>query len=111
MAPSRPYDGCHGAGDGPPPQRAAQGKGGSGGRATLRATVTVGYVAAPVPLLSTPSLADTMADQVDDRAVQLLLKLALTKQKSEEEREERRRQEEVAEHERAYARLGPQGCG
>ena len=52
------------------------------------------------PLLSTPSLADTMADQVDDRAVQLLLQLALTKKKSEEEREERRRQEEVAEHER-----------
>ena len=25
MAPSRPYDGCHGAGDGPPPQRAAGG--------------------------------------------------------------------------------------
>ena len=57
-------------------------------------------MAAPVPLLSTPLLADTVADQVDDRAVQLLLKLALTKEKSEEEREERRRQEEVAEHER-----------
>ena len=37
---------------------------------------------------------------MDDRAVQLLLQLALTKKKSEEEREERRRQEEVAEHER-----------
>ena len=53
-----------------------------------------------VPLLSTPSLADTMADQVDDRAVQLLLKLALSKKESDVEREERRRQEEVAEHER-----------
>ena len=42
MAPSRPYDGCHGAGDGPPPQRAAGGgaERGSGGRAALRATAT-----------------------------------------------------------------------
>ena len=62
--------------------------------------VTVGYVAAPEPLLSTPSLADTMADQVDDRAVQILLQMALKKKKREEEKEERRRQEEVAEHER-----------
>ena len=58
--------------------------------------VTVGYVAAPVPLLFTPSLADTMADQVDDRAVDIL-QFAL---KKKEEVEERRRQEEVAEHER-----------
>ena len=58
--------------------------------------VTVGYVAALVPLLSTPSLADTMADQVDDRAVDIL-QFAL---KKKEEVEERRRQEEVAEHER-----------
>ena len=55
---------------------------------------TVGYVAAPVPLLSTPSLADTMADQVDDRAVQLLLQLALKKKKREEEREEKRPEHE-----------------
>ena len=34
--------------------------------------VTVGYVAAAGPLLSMPSLADTTADQVDDRAVQIL---------------------------------------
>ena len=31
----------------------------------------------PGPLLSTPSLADTIADLVDDRAVQILLQLAL----------------------------------
>ena len=62
--------------------------------------VTVGYVAAPGPLLSTPSLADTMADPVDDRAVQFLLQMALKKKKREEEKEERRRQEEVAEHDR-----------
>ena len=42
MAPSRPYDGCHGAGDGPPPQRTAGGgaERGSGGRAAPRATAT-----------------------------------------------------------------------
>ena len=60
---------------------------------------TVGYVAAPVPVLSMPSLADTMADQVDDRAVQILLQLALERKKREEEKEERRRAEEEK-HER-----------
>ena len=54
--------------------------------------VTVGYVAAPGPLLSTPSFADSMADSVDDRAVQILLQLAL--KKKEEDEEERRRAEE-----------------
>ena len=66
--------------------------------------VTVGNVAAPGPLLSTPSLADTAADTVDDRAVQILLQPALKKkereEEKEEEKEERKRQEEVAEHER-----------
>ena len=56
--------------------------------------VTGGYVAAPGPLLSTPSFADSMADSVDDRAVQILLQLALKKKKEEEDEEERRRAEE-----------------
>ena len=65
--------------------------------------VTVGYVAAPGPLLSTPSFADSMADSVDDRAVQILLQLAL-KKKEEEDEEERRRAEEEK-HERRMQRL------
>ena len=42
MAPSRPYDGCHGAGDGPPPQRAAGGgaERGSGAREACPPTGT-----------------------------------------------------------------------
>ena len=56
--------------------------------------VTVGFVAAPGPLLSTPSFADSMADSVDDRAVPILLQLALKKKKEEEDEEERRRVEE-----------------
>ena len=52
--------------------------------------VTVGYVAAPGPLLCTPLLADTAADTVDARTVKYLLHAAL-KEKKEEEKEERRK--------------------
>ena len=53
--------------------------------------VTVGYVAAPVPLLSTPSLADTAAEAVDARTVKFLLQQSLARKKKEEEEEERRK--------------------
>ena len=39
--------------------------------------VTVGYVAAPVPFLSSPVLADTAAEAVDARTVKFLLSDAL----------------------------------
>ena len=41
--------------------------------------VTVGYVAAPGPLLSAPVLADTLADAVDQNTVTYLLQAALVK--------------------------------
>ena len=47
--------------------------------------VTVGYVAAPGPLLSTPSLADTAAEAVDARTVKFLLQQSLARKKKEEE--------------------------
>ena len=49
--------------------------------------VTVGYVAAPGPLLSTPMLADTAAETVDARTVKYLLKAELKKKQKEEEQE------------------------
>ena len=52
--------------------------------------VTVGYVAAPRPLLSTPLLADTAAEIVDARMAKFLLQAAL---KTKEEEEEERKQE------------------
>ena len=55
--------------------------------------VTVGYVAASVPLLSTPALADTVAEVVDTHAVNFLLKQALKERKQEEERRMRRQKE------------------
>ena len=51
-------------------------------------TVTVGYVAAPGPLLCTPMLADTAAEAVDARTVQYLLKAALVLKEKEERKEE-----------------------
>ena len=56
--------------------------------------VTVGYVAAPGPLLSTPLLADTAAEAVDARTVKYLLHAALN-EKKEEEKEERRKAKEA----------------
>ena len=56
--------------------------------------VTVGYVAAPEPLLCTPLLADTAADTVDARTVKYLLHAAL-QVKKEEEKEERRKAKEA----------------
>ena len=56
--------------------------------------VTVGYVAAPGPLLSTPLLADTAAEAVDARTVKYLLHAALI-EKKEEEKEERRKAKEA----------------
>ena len=53
--------------------------------------VTVGYVAAPGPLLSTPSLADTAAEAVDARTVKFLLQQSLARKKKEEEEERRRK--------------------
>ena len=52
--------------------------------------VTVGYVAAPGPLLSAPVLADTVADAVDQSTVTYLLQAALLKKKEKEEEEERK---------------------
>ena len=46
--------------------------------------VTVGYVAAPVPLLSAPMLADAVADAVDTRTAKYLLRAALKKLDEEE---------------------------
>ena len=65
-----------------------------GGRASLKepepqGTVTVGYVAAPGPLLVVASLAG--GDEVDATTVSYLLKAALVKKKKEEE--ERKAQE------------------
>ena len=50
--------------------------------------VTVGYVAAPGPLLSTPLLADTFADTVHARTVQYLLQAALKLKNKEEKKRE-----------------------
>ena len=49
--------------------------------------VTVGYVAAPVPFLSSPLL-DAAAEVVDARTVKNLLKAALRRREEEEERKE-----------------------
>ena len=48
--------------------------------------VTVGYVAAPVPFLSSPMLADAAAEAVDARTLKYLLKAALRRREEEEER-------------------------
>ena len=50
--------------------------------------VTVGYVAAPAPFLSSPMLADAAAEAVDARTVKYLLKAALRRREEEEERKE-----------------------
>ena len=60
--------------------------------------VTVGYVAAPGPLLSTPTLMDSVVEEVDRRAVKFLLQAEL-KQRKKEEVKERRRQREAAAYE------------
>ena len=57
--------------------------------------VTVSYVAAPGPLLSTPLLADAAAEAVDARAVKFLLQKSLARKKKEEE--ERKKEEEEKE--------------
>ena len=49
--------------------------------------VTVGYVAAPVPFLSSPVLADAAAEAVDARTVKYLLKAALRRREEEERKE------------------------
>ena len=48
--------------------------------------VTVGYVAAPGPLLYTQLLADTAADTVDARTVKFLLQKTVARKEEEEER-------------------------
>ena len=79
--------------------------------------VTVGYVAAQMPLLSAPVLADTVADAVDARTVKYLLKAALRRREEEEERkewemelarrdEQQRRVTEAMEKARAYLEPG-----
>ena len=52
---------------------------------------TVGYVAAPEPLLTAPFLADTAADAMDSRTAKFLLRDALRKLEEEENWEERRK--------------------
>ena len=48
--------------------------------------VTVGYVAAPAPFLSSPMLADAAAEAVDARTVKYLLKAALRRREEERRR-------------------------
>ena len=60
--------------------------------------VTVGYVAAPGPLLEVASMAG--GDSVDGTALRFLVKKALDRKKEEEEQAKVKRQKEVAEHER-----------
>ena len=59
--------------------------------------VTVGYVAAPVLLVSSPMLAG--GDATDDVTVAFLVAAALEEKKDEEEKARVRRQSEAAEHE------------
>ena len=66
--------------------------------------VTVSYVAAQVPLLSTTMLADTAAEAVDSRTVKYFLQDSLKKKKKkneEEEEEGRRRRKEWEEEHRS----------
>ena len=58
--------------------------------------VTVGCVAAPGPLLSTPLLGDTAVETVDARTVKFLLQKTFARKKEEEEEEEEERRKEVA---------------
>ena len=53
----------------------------------LVGAVTVGYVAAPVPFLSSPTLADAAAETVDARTVKYFLKAALRRREEEERKE------------------------
>ena len=91
MAPSRPYDGCHGAGDGPPPQRAAGGGVHAGlppePESQVRAA-TVGHVAAGdgFPTLGMTSLAGAAGEVADAGTLALL-----TRQAVEDKRKGRRR--------------------
>ena len=62
--------------------------------------VTVGYVAAPEPLLSTPSLAESAAEAVDARTVKFLFQKTLARKKEEEEEE--RRKEVAKQQEEKY---------
>ena len=55
--------------------------------------VTVGYVAAPVPLLAVPLLAGAAGEAVDDRTLRFLLGRSL----AEKEEEEKRRKAELEE--------------
>ena len=59
--------------------------------------VTVGYVAASVPLVSSPMLAG--GDATDDVTVAFLVAASLEEKKDEEEKARVRRQREAAEHE------------
>ena len=59
-------------------------------RSAPQGAVTVGYVAVPGPLLSTPLLVDTAAEAVDARAVKFLLQKTLARKKKEEEEERRK---------------------
>ena len=105
MAPSRPYDGCHGAGDDPPPQRAAGGGARRGKHGGLRAQnrplpgmrpAPLAEVAGPQEgaLVSSPMLAG--GDATDDVTVAFLVAAALEEKKDEEEKARVRRQREAA---------------
>ena len=48
--------------------------------------VTVGYVAAPVPLLAVPLLAGAAGEAVDDRTLRFLLARSLAEEEEEEQR-------------------------
>ena len=61
--------------------------------------VTVGYVAAPVPFLSSPMLADAAAEAVDARTLKYLLKAALRRREEEEEERKEREMELARENE------------
>ena len=68
---------------------------------------TVGYVAAPGPLLAVPLLAGAAGEAVDARTFRFLLALSLVVKKEEEDLEEKKRKEQAAEtRRRAQALVG-----
>ena len=67
--------------------------------------VTVGYVAAPVPFVSSPLLAG--GDATDEVTAAFFVAAALEEKKDEEEKARVRRQREAAEHEARMQELSP----
>ena len=72
----------------------------------LGGAVTVGYVAAPAPLLAVPLLASAAGEAVDHSTLQFLLKHAIETKKALEEEERRRKVEEAIARLRAKVDAG-----